>query len=100
MNKTEMLVFILFGTAYEIKIVAGKRRYNISCQTKSSERTITSDTIIPSQTFTANGDPPRTHTLAANVRILESSRLLDKQTSASRAGKATHGYPNARTHRT
>ena len=33
MNKTEMLVYILFSTDYQIKTVTGKRRYNISCQT-------------------------------------------------------------------
>ena len=33
MNKAKKLVFILFGTAYEIKTVTGKQLYNISCQT-------------------------------------------------------------------
>ena len=47
MNKTEILVFILFGTAYEIKSVTCKQRYNISMSDfpvlKSSEQVITGE---------------------------------------------------------
>ena len=47
MNKTEILVFILFGTAYEIKTVTCKQRYNISMSDfpvlKSSEQVITGE---------------------------------------------------------
>ena len=63
MNKTEILFFILVGTAYKIKTFTGEWRYNISRQDsgvlKSSEQTIISDTSIPSKTFTFNGDSPR-----------------------------------------
>ena len=62
MNKTEMLVYILVGTAYETKTFTGKRRYNISCQDfgvlTSSEQAITSGTSISTKTFTSNGDSP------------------------------------------
>ena len=75
-NKVEMLVFILFATAYEIKTVTGKRRYNISCQTLgySSQANNQSQAILASPVKYS----PRTETLpeqttAANVRVLESS---------------------------
>ena len=78
MNKTEMLVFILFGTAYEIKIVAGKRRHNISCQDfalgYSSQVNKQSQAILASPEKRS----PRMETLpeqtpSVNVRVLESS---------------------------
>ena len=60
-NKTEMLVFILFGTAYEIKIVTGKRWYNSSCQTLgySSQVNEQSQAILSSPVKRS----PRTETL-------------------------------------
>ena len=76
MNKIETLVFILFGTAYEIKTVTGKRRYNISCQTLGySSQVKKQSQAILSYPFKRS---PRTETLpeqtpAANVRVLESS---------------------------
>ena len=75
MNKSEMPVFILFGTAYEIKTVTGKRRYNTSCQTLgySSQMNKQPQAILASSIKRS----PRTETLpeqttTANVRVLES----------------------------
>ena len=76
-NKTEMLIFILFGTAYEIKRVTGKRPYNISCQTfgysssqvdEQSQAIILSSVKRSSRTETFPEQTP-----AANVRVLENS---------------------------
>ena len=78
MNKTEMLVLFLFGTAYEIKTVTGKRRYNISCETLgySSQVNEQSQAILLlssplKRSLQAETLPEQT--TAANARVLESS---------------------------
>ena len=72
-NKTEMPIFMLFGTAYEIRTVASKHRYNISCQTLgySSQVNKQSQAILSSPIKHL----PRTKTLSertttANVQVL------------------------------
>ena len=78
MNNIEMLVFILFGTAFKIKTVTGKQRYNISCQTLGYSGQVNEQ----SQALLLLSSPlkrsPQTETLpeqttAADVRVLESS---------------------------
>ena len=94
MKQNEMLVFILFGTAYEIKTVTGKLRYNISCQTlgysSQVNEPITSDTIIPSLTCIANGDSPQTNTCSKCTGSRKQSSL-----NRQHSGEATRRLQNA-----
>ena len=76
MDKTEMLVFILFGAAYEIKTVTGKQRYNISCQTLRYLRQVNKQSqakIAPSVKRSPRTETLPEKTTAANVRVLENS---------------------------
>ena len=78
MNNTEMLVFILFGTAYEIKTATCKQRYNISCQILgySSQVNEQSQAILLLSSPLKRSPPTEAlpeQTTAAKVRVLESS---------------------------
>lgn len=71
-----MLVFILFRTAYEIKIVIGKRRYNSSCQTLQYSSQVNEQSQAKLSSVVKRS--PRTETLpeqapAANVRVFENN---------------------------
>ena len=76
MNKTEMLVFVLFDTSYEIKTVTGKRRYNSLCQTLgySSQANEQSQVILSSPVKrSARTEILPEETPGTNVRVLEDS---------------------------
>ena len=78
MNKIRNAGFILFGTAYEIKTVTGKQRYNISRQTLGYSSQVNEQSQAILLLLSPLKRSPQTETLpeqtiAANVRVLESS---------------------------
>ena len=69
------------------------QRYNSSCQTLgySSERAIIGDTIIPSQTLAANGDPLRKN-VCRECTSSQKQPFLNRQHPLQEQGRLRTGY--------
>ena len=84
----------VFCTAHEIKTVrqcTEVQEFSSDFEGTQSRRAIVSDTIIPSQTLAANGDPPRTNTCreCTNSR---SQSFLNRQHPLQEQGRLRAGY--------